>query len=174
MTNDPGSAQPRPPLSSGDEPADSPRKVSGVRAACCALTGTAGVAGSVVGSVACMVSMGLVAVGAGSSAAAAGMAGMSTSGHTPSGPLGALVRIGPVLLIVSIVLVTVAFALRRRLAAVPALIAGVVMYAAMYAQPSLTVMYTGLALGYATWIGLFLWLRTRARHRPPGAPVTPS
>lgn len=171
MTNDPGPAQPRPPLSSGDEPADSSAKMSGVRAACCALAGTAGVAGSVAGSVACMVSMGLVAVGVGSSAAAAGMAGMSTSGDTPSGLLGALVRIGPVLLIVSIVLVTVAFALWRPLGAVPALIAGVIMYAGMYAQPSLAVMYASLALGYATWIGLFLWLR--ARHRPPGAPQAP-
>ena len=101
----------------------------------------------------------LAAAGAGASATAAGMAGMSTSGGTHPGLLGALIRIGPGLLIASVVLVTAAFALRHRLAAAPALLAGAVMYAGMYAQANQAAMYASITVGYAAWTGLYLWLR---------------
>lgn len=113
------------------------------------------------GSVACVTSMVLAAAGVGASASAAGMAGMSAAGGTHPGLLGALIRIGPGLLIASIVLVTGAFALRHPPAAVPALLAGAVLYAGMYAQANLAVMYASIAVGYAAWIGLYLWLRAR-------------
>jgi hypothetical protein len=49
-------------------------------------------------------------------------------------------------------LVTSAFALTRRpVTAVPALAAGAVAYAGMYAQPSPAVMYASIAAGYLTW-----------------------
>ena len=122
----------------------------------------------VLGSMACTVSMIAAAVGVGGAAAAtsmAGMAGMTTtgSGH-PGGALGALVRIGPWLIVASALLVTAAFALTRRpVTAIPALAAGAVLYAGMYAQSSLPVMYASIAVGYLTWAVLLLWV---ARRRP--------
>lgn len=82
-----------------------------------------------------------------------------------------LLRIGPALLVVSAVLVTVAFALsRRRVAALPAALAGVVRYAGMYSQPDLTVMYAAIAAGYLTWGGLYLWVRRVPTHRTQSTP----
>lgn len=56
---------------------------------------------------------------------------------------------GPVILLVSIALVTIGLALRRPWAAVPSLAAGAVLYWGMYAQASYFVMYVSLALGFA-------------------------
>lgn len=79
---------------------------------------------------------------------------------------GVLLRLGPVLLVVSVLLVTAAFALSRRpVAAVPALLAGAVLYAGMYAQPDLTVMYVGIAARYLAWAGLYLWVRAPRPRR---------
>ena len=88
----------------------------------------------------------LAAAGAGASAAAAGMAAMPGTGGAPRhGLLGVLLRIGPGLLIASVLLITAAFALSRRpRAAVPALLAGALLYWGMYAQPSLTLMYASI------------------------------
>src|SRR5262249_22096864 len=81
----------------------------------------------VLGSLACTASMIAAAVGVGGPAASmAGMTDMATtgSGHT-GGALGALVRIGPWLIVASALLVSAAFALTRRpVTAVPALVAG--------------------------------------------------
>lgn len=109
--------------------------------------------------------------GPGASATAAGMAGMSSPGGTHAGRLGALIRIGPGLLIASIVLVAGAFALRHPPAAVPAVVAGAVLYAGMYAQANLAVMYASIAVGYAAWTGLFLWLRARCPAPLPARPL---
>lgn len=124
---------------------------------------SAGVLG-LVGTIACGTSMVLVAVGVGTSAAATGMAAMSGTGpDAPHGVLGVLLRIGPWLLVASVLLVTAAFALGRRPAsALPALLAGALLYAGMYAQPDLTVMYAAIAAGYTAWGALYLWVR-RAR-----------
>lgn len=124
----------------------------------------------VLGSMACTASMIAAAVGVRGAAAATSMAGMTGmtapgSGH-PGGALGALVRIGPWLIVASALLVTAAFALTRRpRAAIPALVAGAVLYAGMYAQNSLPVMYASIAVGYLTWAALALWT-ARPRHNP--------
>ena len=118
----------------------------------------------VLGSMACTASMIAAAVGVGGAAAVTSMAGMTGtgSGH-PGGALGALVRIGPGLIVASVLLVTVAFALSRRpVTAIPALVAGAVLYAWMYAQDSVPVMYASIAVGYLTWAALALW----AAHNP--------
>lgn len=134
--------------------------------------GGLGVAGSTA-CVASMVSVGVgVGVGVGAAATATGMAAMSGTGpDAPGGALGVLLRPGPVLLVVSVVLVTAAFVLSRRpVAAVPALLAGGVLYAVVYAQPDLTVMYLGIAAGYLVWAGLYRWVRTARPHRPRTPP----
>lgn len=130
----------------------------------------------VAGSAACAASMVGVGVGVGVgavAAAASGMAAMSGTGPgAPDGLLGVLLRIGPGLLVVSVLLVTAAFALsRRRVAAVPALLAGAVLYAGMYAQPDLAVMYAGIAFGYLAWAGLYLWVRNAHPRRIQNTPV---
>ena len=131
----------------------------------------------VLGSMACTASMIAAAVGVGGAAAATGMTGMPAtgSGH-PGGALGALARIGPWLIVVSVLLVAAAFALTYRpVTAIPALVAGAVLYAGMYAQNTLPVMYASIAVGYLTWSALALWV-TLAGHdptaqRPPPAPA---
>ena len=126
---------------------------------------SAGVLGAL-GSVACTASMIAAAVGIGG-AAAADMTGMAAtgSGH-PGGTLGALVRIGPWLIVASALLVAGAFALTRRtVTAVPALVAGGVLYAGMYFQNNLPVMYASIAVGYLTWAALAMWA-ARQRHNP--------
>ena len=126
------------------------------------------------GSVACGVSMILIAAGVGASAAATGMAAMSGTGAgAPQGVLGVLLRIGPWLLVVSALLVTAAFALTRRPAtAIPALLAGAGLYAGMYRQTSLLVMYASIAVGYTVWIALYLWARGGHRRRAPASHAT--
>jgi len=123
---------------------------------------SAGVLG-LVGTTACGASMVLVALGVGTSAAATGMAAMSGTGPGPGAPhgaLGMLLRIGPWLLVASALLVTAAFGLTRRPAtAILALLAGALLYAGMYAQPNLAVMYAAIAVGYTAWGALYLWVR---------------
>lgn len=161
-----------------------------VSRSCCAprdplVTSRARMAAGVVGtcgSLACMASMVLPLVGLAGAAAAAGaqasgasMAGMgpaptstskaitaasSASSH-PGGVLSVLVTIGPELLVVSILLVTVSLSLRRRVAAAPALAAGALLYWGMYAQASDSVMYATIAVGYAVWIAAYAWTRIR-------------
>ena len=121
---------------------------------------SAGVLG-LVGTTACGASMVLVALGVGTSAAATGMAAMAGTGPgAPHGALGVLLRIGPWLLVVSVLLVTAAFGLTRRPAtAILALLAGALLYAGMYAQPNVAVMYAAIAVGYTAWGALYLWVR---------------
>ena len=120
----------------------------------------------VLGSAACAVSMILAAAGAGGSAAGASMAAMTATGPAVAGSvLGALIRSGPWLLLTSVLLVTAAFALSRRpVTALPALLAGGVLYAGMYAQSSPPVMYAGIAVGYLAWAALAHWVRTAGRN----------
>jgi hypothetical protein len=82
---------------------------------------------------------------------------------TPGALLHLLQRITPGLLIVSIVLIGCAFALRRPVAVIPALLAGAVLYASVHIQADQAVMYAGMAVGYGTWIVLYLWTRPRKR-----------
>lgn len=130
-------------------------------------SGAVGVVAALTCALACCLPAVLVALGAGASAAA----GVGHAGHGTGGSPGwlatlldALHRISPALLIVSIVLVAVAFALRRAAAVLPALVAGVVLYLSVHGQTDPAVMYAGMALGYGAWIALYLWTRPR-----PGA-----
>ncbi len=113
--------------------------------------------GSIVGiggTLVCSLSMVAVAVGlfvaGGTAAAQGGMAGMG-SGHQGMadvpGWLEALLRFGPVILIVSVLLVAASVTLRRRLAALPAISGGLILYVGMYAQPNLALMYAAIVVG---------------------------
>jgi|APThiThiocy_cv2_1041547.scaffolds.fasta_scaffold00969_6 hypothetical protein len=122
--------------------------------------GSAGLLG-VTGSVACTAAMVLPVIGAAGAGAAAGMSGMADmTGPAQEGLLGVLLQYGPIILVVSIALVTMSVALRRPVAAVPALAAGALLYWGMYAQPSYPVMYGSVALGFAGWGTIYLWTRT--------------
>ncbi len=63
------------------------------------------------------------------------------------GWLDFVLRWGPEILFVSVVLIVVSVALRRRSAALPAIGGGVVLYVGMYAQPNLALMYAAMAVG---------------------------
>jgi hypothetical protein len=76
--------------------------------------------------------------------------------------LQTLHRISPALLIASMVLVAGAFAMRRRAAVLPALLAGAVLYVSVHGQADPAVMYAGMAIGYGGWLGLYLWTRRSA------------
>jgi hypothetical protein len=130
---------------------------------CCAVAGG-------IGAVACALSMTLAALGIiGTAAAASGsMANMGSgsSGQTASsGLFGSLIRFlvqgGPPLLIISVVAITVSLALRRRAAVIPAVLAGAVMYAGMYLQSAVPLMYASIALGLIVWTSLYVWTQRR-------------
>jgi hypothetical protein len=72
-------------------------------------------------------------------------------------------------LVVSVLLLTFAVALRRRTAAVPAVIGGVILYGGMYAQPNLTVMYVAMILGTALLVLAYV-----ASLRPTLGPRMPN
>lgn len=133
--------------------------------------GVAGVIAAVVCTLGCCLPAILVAFGAGASAVA-GVGHAAHGGHEAQGwfakALGAVHQISPVLLIASIVLVAAAFAVRRRAAVLPALLAGVVLYLSVHGQTDPVVMYAGMALGYAVWIALYLWTRPHPVGRAPG------
>src|SRR5258708_28678349 len=131
-----------------------------------------------IGAVACSLSMTLAALGIiGTAAAASGsMANMGSgsSGQTASsGLFGSLIRflvqVGPPLLIISVAAITVSLGLRRRAALIPAVLAGAVMYAGMYLQPEVPLMYASIALGLIVWASLYVWTQRRQpRTRPDG------
>ncbi|MGV0624434.1 hypothetical protein [Mycolicibacter minnesotensis] len=127
--------------------------------------GAVGVLAALACTLACCLPAILVALGVGVSAAA-GAGHAAHGGGGSQGWLAALLevlhRISPALLIASIVLVAAAFALRRRAAALPALMAGAVIYLSVHGQADPGVMYGGMALGYAVWVALYLWTRPRS------------
>jgi hypothetical protein len=134
-----------------------------IASTCCAVAGG-------LGAIACSVSMilatvGLVGTAAAASGSVAGMAGMgSTRSQTaPSGLFGNvlsfLVRGGPLMLIVSVLAIAVSLGIRRRAAVIPAVVAGAVMYAGMYLQSNVPVMYAAIALGLIVWASVYLWTR---------------
>jgi hypothetical protein len=88
--------------------------------------------------------------GEGAASSMAGMGNMGgnagTSTHFP-GWLDALMRFGPVILIGSVLLVGVAVWLRRKAAVIPTLVGGLILYAGMYVQPNLAIMYGAMVLG---------------------------
>jgi hypothetical protein len=100
------------------------------------------------------VSVGLFAAG-GAAAVQGGMAGMDSmdqggaeagSAQVP-GWLDVILRFGPEILIVSLLLVAASVALRRRAAMLPAIGGGLVLYVGMYAQPHMALMYAAIVVG---------------------------
>lgn len=75
--------------------------------------------------------------------------------HTPAW-LEILLRFGPVILVVSVLLVTASATLRRRLAALPAISGGLILYVGMYAQPNLALMYAAIVVGTVLLIVAFV------------------
>ncbi len=147
---------------------DSDRRAK-IVSTCCAVAGG-------LGAVACSVSMTLAAVGLVGTAAAAsgslaGMEGMGlgSGGQTASSGLFAslvrfLVQVGPPLPIISVAAISVSLGMRRRAAVIPALFAGGVMFAGMYLQSGVPLMYASIALGLIVWTLLYLW--THGWRRP--------
>lgn len=121
------------------------------KGAAAAVAATVGVGGSAL----CSFGMVAAAVGlfatAGASAAHTSMAGMGTANSPGSSSLPAwldpIVRFGPEILVVSLLLVVAGVALRRRSAAGPAVVGGVVLYVGMYMQKSLLLMYVAIGVG---------------------------
>lgn len=118
--------------------------------------------GSVVGlggTLLCSLSMTAAAVGlfaaGGAAAAQGGMAGMGAGDHGGSGAgaahnpewLNVLLRLGPEILVVSLLLIAASVALRRRWATLPALGGGLILYLGMYGQPNLALMYGAIFVG---------------------------
>ena len=132
------------------------------------------------GALACSVTLaalGIIGTAASASGSIAGMAGMgaTTSGQTAStGLFGSLVRflgqVGPPLLIISAAAISLSFGMRRRAAAIPALLAGAVMLAGMYLQSRVPLMYASIAIGLIVWISRYIWTHgwRRTRLRPGG------
>ncbi len=135
----------------------------GRKGAAAAVVAAVGVGGSAL----CSFGMVAAAVGlfatAGASAAHASMVGMgATNSPGPSGLPGwldAIVRFGPEILVVSILLVVAGVALRRRRAAIPAVVGGVVLYVGMYVQNSLLLMYVAVGIGSILLLGYAVSLR---------------
>ena len=123
--------------------------------------------------------LGLVAAGAAAgtkaiSGASDGMAGvnnMSGSSAAPAAWLQALIGYGPKLLVLSIVLIVLAFAIQRSRWTVAAAVGGVILYAGMYVQQSLAVMYASIVVGFALFIVAAIGLRRR-QARCNGSPST--
>jgi len=94
-----------------------------------------------------------------------GMGSSSSSGSASPSPawLDTLLRFGPEILIVSILLLTITVGLRRRVAVVPAVIGGGVLYVGMYVQPNLPVMYGAMVIGTALLLLAFVVIRRPVR-----------
>ena len=128
----------------------------------------AGTCGSIACSVAMIVPL-VGAVGAGAASGAAGMAGMGGSGASSgahhTGLEEFLLRFGPEILVVSVVLVTASLATRRTLAGLVALGAGGLLYWGMYGQSSTALMYAAISVAYALWATVYWWAQSnRGAH----------
>ena len=140
-----------------------------------AVAGALGILGSLACSVAMLMALvGLLGAGVASSAAStgdmAGMAGISSApGPWPQNSslpaplltlLFVLFQSGPAILVVSIVAIGLAVASRRRVALVPVVMAGLLLYWGMYLQSTRLVMYSAVAVGLAAlFAAYFLSMR---------------
>lgn len=121
-----------------------------------------GATAGTLGGIACSGTMILAAAGVIGAAGASGATSMSMAGmgHDSTRGGGVVSRFlldnGPTILVVSIVLVTLALALRGRAASVAATFVGAAMYWGMYVQADGTIMYVTIAVGLITWLGLIL------------------
>ena len=130
-------------------------------------TGVAAVVG-MVGSFACVAAMVLTTFGVIGVGVSGGMAGMGTRGApetgTLSGILGFLLQAGPTILVISIGLITASLAIRRRIAAVPALGGGGIIYWGMYGQAMVSIMDAAIVLGLLIWLATEVWTRRAGRR----------
>ena len=74
-----------------------------------------------------------------------------------SGIVGWLVDMGPVTLIISIVAFAISAFSKRWSAILPAVIGGGVLYAGMYEQDSVAVMYWAIGVGFLLWVIAWAW-----------------
>jgi len=118
-----------------------------------------------------LAALGIVGTAAAASGAMAGMEGMSAGNSAQpvsSSAVASLIRflaqVAPTLMLISVAAITVSLGLRRRAAVIPALLAGAVMYAGMYLQSGVPLMYGSIVLGLSLWTFLFVW--TQAWRRP--------
>lgn len=127
----------------------------------------------VLGTLTCIGAMVLAVVGVTGVGASAAMAGMGAQGQAGSfqapSILVFLLQAGPVILLVSIGAFALSLAVKRWVAAIPALLVGGALYWGMYSQPRLPVMYVTIALGLFGWGVLFLWVRGLPRRRVSSA-----
>jgi hypothetical protein len=93
------------------------------------------------------------------------MAGMGA--ESASGPWDLLLQYGPVILIISVAAMTLALAARRPISAIPAVLAGALLYWGMYGQANLPAVYAAIAIGLVVWTGLFFWVRGLSRRSAP-------
>ncbi len=98
------------------------------------------------------------------------MAGMQTGGPEAmsrtgfGGFIGTLNQAGPTILPVSIGAIVLSLGIRRRAAAIAALLAGGIMYWGMYAQPRVSLMYASIVMGMIAWTALYLWTSRLSRR----------
>jgi hypothetical protein len=120
-----------------------------------------------------LAALGIIGTAAAASGSMANMGSGSSDQTASSGLFGSLIRflvqVGPPLLIISVVAITVSIGLRWRAAVIPAVLAGAVMYAGMYIQSAVPLMYASIALGLIAWTSLYVWTQRRQpRLRPDG------
>lgn len=137
------------------------------------LPAAAGVLG-ILGSLACSAAMvmalvGIFGTGVAATAASSGDMGGMTSATAGSSPhnsslpsplltfLFFLFQSGPVILIVSIAAVALAVGLRRRVALLPVIVAGIVLYWGMYIQGAKLMMYSAVVVGMAALVAASVW-----------------
>ncbi|MCA1716406.1 MAG: hypothetical protein LC781_05900 [Actinobacteria bacterium] len=90
--------------------------------------------------------------------------GTGASADQVPGWLDVVLRFGPEILIVSLLLVVVSIALRRRAAVLPAIGGGLILYIGMYAQPDMALMYAAILTGTVLLILAYVTSLRRVRR----------
>lgn len=121
----------------------------------------------IIGCVVCTVSMTLAAIGvagAAATSAASGMAGMS-GGSPPTHEaswLTFLLQYGPEILGISVLFISISFFLKRKIAVIPGMVGGAILYWGMYMQPSVPWMYGSMAIAAIIWMVAYVCYSPRA------------
>ncbi|KUO95920.1 hypothetical protein [Ferroacidibacillus organovorans] len=117
----------------------------------------------IVGCIVCMGSMILAAVGVAGAIVSGSMSAMSMSGMGMNGMSGSspgwletILRFGPVILLVSVLLVTLSIGIRRRGFIIPSLVGGVIMYLGMYMTTNIPLMVSSTVVGFVLWGVLYV------------------
>lgn len=113
----------------------------------------------IVGCIVCMGSMILAAVGVAGTVVSGSMSAMSMtgmgmnnmSGMSSPGWLETILKFGPAILIVSVLLVTLSIGIRRRAFIIQALMGGAIMYLGMYMTTNITLMIIATIVGFVVW-----------------------